>query len=320
MAGQADPTGARGLPVGVGVAQAGAAEPDRPAVSCAILGAVWVWYLTTAILVALIWGREAGPWQGSPWWFLTLHLALLLAMVAGSRRFTGPRSRRVWHGAWGVLGLPVVFSAQSLILPGVHPEPWEWVWIEWDRRICGTDPTVALQAFGAPWFRELLQWCYASFYFVPVAVLVRRALRRRWAQFEAGLVVIVFGFLLCYVGYLWFPTLPPYRFLDHGGEMRFAWMGEDLHRILDRAELHRWDCFPSGHAMLSVTALLLARRWDRWLYVALLPLVLLLVLSTMCLRYHYLVDVLAGLLLAPIALGIGGWLARVPRASSRSNS
>ena len=65
------------------------------------------------------------------------------------------------------------------------------------------------------------------------------------------------------------------------------------------AEWIKQDCWPSGHTALSFVCLVIARREGvRWAYWALLVPVTLLIFSTMYLRYHYVVDVVCGFLLA----------------------
>ena len=57
------------------------------------------------------------------------------------------------------------------------------------------------------------------------------------------------------------------------------------------------DCFPSGHTEIALVVLLYAWRFERRYFCGLLPAVGLLLFSTVYLRYHYVVDVLAGALL-----------------------
>jgi membrane-associated phospholipid phosphatase len=122
------------------------------------------------------------------------------------------------------------------------------------------------------------------------------------------MTILVFCFLCSYLGYLLFPTLPPYRFLDHGGELQGLWLAGTLHGWIDAAEANRWDCFPSGHTMLSVVSLILVWRWARRAVLPIALLVALLIFSTMALRYHWSWDVLAGALLAWPAVRCCDWL------------
>ena len=66
--------------------------------------------------------------------------------------------------------------------------------------------------------------------------------------------------------------------------------------------------FPSTHVSGSVVALICAWRYARWWGVALLPLVVSICVATVYGRYHYFVDVAAGIVMAVIGVGIGRWL------------
>ncbi len=245
-----------------------------------------------------------------------IYVAILCALLAVfvTLAWLGPQLRRstrtTLRTAATFVGLPTVFSSLCYVLPMLHPEPYEWTWIAVDRAMFGVDPTVVLQALLSPWFVEILQWCYGVFYFVPIAVLTAILFRRDGATFDRALCAVVFGFLASYLGYVLFPTLPPYRFLTHDVPLQGVFAAEWIHGVLDRAEVNRFDCFPSGHTMMSLVALHLGYRHVPRLAVVLTPIVLLLILATLALRYHYAIDVLVGAVLAPISLSCSDWLCR----------
>jgi membrane-associated phospholipid phosphatase len=66
--------------------------------------------------------------------------------------------------------------------------------------------------------------------------------------------------------------------------------------------------FPSLHVGISFVVWLYAFRNSRKLFWILSPLVLSLFVSTIYLRYHYLIDVVAGLVLAPLCFFLANWL------------
>ena len=76
--------------------------------------------------------------------------------------------------------------------------------------------------------------------------------------------------------------------------------------------------FPSLHAAVSLVALVFAWRYVRWWFWVLLPFALGLWASTIYLRHHYFVDLVAGWLLAPLAVWtaprLDAWWARQQRA------
>jgi membrane-associated phospholipid phosphatase len=74
---------------------------------------------------------------------------------------------------------------------------------------------------------------------------------------------------------------------------------------LNELEHTKDDAFPSGHTMVTVFCLIVAYRESRKLYRAWLPIAVLLIAATIYCRFHYVVDVIAGLGLAFVALPVG---------------
>jgi membrane-associated phospholipid phosphatase len=62
------------------------------------------------------------------------------------------------------------------------------------------------------------------------------------------------------------------------------------------------DAFPSGHALVTLLSMAWAWRYRLWVRWVVTILGALLVVSTVYLRYHYVVDVLAGAVLATLCL------------------
>jgi membrane-associated phospholipid phosphatase len=87
------------------------------------------------------------------------------------------------------------------------------------------------------------------------------------------------------------------------------WLFNQEVDFMDFARIRR-DVFPSMHVAISFVAWLYAYRNSKKLFWILSPLILSLWLSTLYLRYHYLIDVVAGLILAPLSFVLANWLFR----------
>jgi membrane-associated phospholipid phosphatase len=282
---------------------------------------VWIAYLLTVMAVAVAAASPHDP-SYAPGRFLLAQTPLLAAALALHLR--GPKmadsTRRLCHYALVGIGLPVVFSSLGWILPAIHPEPFEWTWIEWDRGLFGGDPSQLAEALLSPVFTELLQWVYASFYFIPITAVVGAGMSSGRKALDRALTIVVFSFLVSYLGYLLWPTLPPYRFLHYDQPLGGLWLTASLHGIIDDLEFNHWDCFPSGHTMLSLVSLIVCWRYSRRLLPILIPVVALMILSTVALRYHYVMDVLAGTVLAWPAVWLCDWLQALDAEAERKPS
>ncbi|MGE0141677.1 MAG: phosphatase PAP2 family protein [Planctomycetota bacterium] len=254
---------------------------------------IWTFYLCSVLAIDGLFGADAHG--GRPLLHALTHLLLLVIVWSVPFLVRSPAKLAITRGILTTVGLVFVFSSLAWILPSIHPEPFEHRWVDVDRAWFGVDPTVWAQRLLLPPLVEVLQFCYAIFYFVPMIAVATIGVGRGWSAYQRALETILLGFTVSYLGYLWWPTLPPYRLLEHSIPIRGVWLAETLHEALDRAEVHRWNCFPSGHTMLSVLSLTMLWRHQRRAFWLLLPGVVLLVASTVVLRYHYVVDVLAGL-------------------------
>ncbi len=69
------------------------------------------------------------------------------------------------------------------------------------------------------------------------------------------------------------------------------WVRDGLNAI----EHNKRDCMPSGHTQIALTVLYLAHRYEKVIFYLFFPIVCGLVLSTVYLRYHYVIDLIAGI-------------------------
>jgi membrane-associated phospholipid phosphatase len=181
-----------------------------------------------------------------------------------------------------------------------------------DRAIFGVDPTVWIGRFASPPLTELLEIAYASYYFILLAVGVELFLRKDRGRFAYVLFVIVYGFFLSYLGYLFVPAVGP-RFTLHdfsaiSNELPGLWLTEPIRALLNAGEsipkeelgnaIHyvQRDAFPSGHTELTLIALYLATTFRLRSRYVLYFFGALLIVSTVYLRYHYAIDLIAGAL------------------------
>jgi membrane-associated phospholipid phosphatase len=174
-----------------------------------------------------------------------------------------------------------------------------------DVWLFGVEPCLWAEQFYSRERTEVFQFFYISFALVAPAVPLWLLLKRRFDDFRRAALSIVVCFYLGYALYLILPAAPPRIALAHefkknlGGDPFFASVVAE--RALSLLPTDSRAAFPSLHAAVSLLALGLAWRFTRGLFFALLPLVLGLWVSTIYLRHHFVVDLLAGFLLAPAA-------------------
>jgi membrane-associated phospholipid phosphatase len=223
----------------------------------------------------------------------------------------------------------LIFKTVEKVSFALHGKDYDDVLIALDRMLFGVDPTVWLYGHIKlqPIVVEILQICYFSYYLLFILLAVELYLRRR-SHSEGGVhddevedyrFTVVYGFFLSYIGYLSLPAIGP-RFTLHDFsslpvELPGLWLteslryliniGENINTLMPVSEIVKHvtrDVFPSGHTQLTVITMILAFRYrarSRWI-ISLLGCGL--VISTVLLRYHYVIDVIAGLVFAVLTI------------------
>ena len=179
-----------------------------------------------------------------------------------------------------------------------------------DQRLFHFQASVAIQRFISPPLTGWMEFAYAYHIFnIPLVAcfLYLRRPRERFREMMSGVLVVSFLGLL---GYLVVPAVGPMYTLRHQYTVPLAQPLGVFNRqveFMDFARIRR-DVFPSLHVGISFVVWLYAWRNSRPLFWVLAPLILSLWVSTVYLRYHYLVDCVAGLVLAPLSYWLANWM------------
>ena len=176
-----------------------------------------------------------------------------------------------------------------------------------DRLLFGETPSVLLQRVITP----LLTNAMSAFYFLHLVappVLAYVLYRRDRRLFREFLFAILLSGVIGSAGYLAVPaTGPQVAFPELFQVPLQGNVFDPITRILETARAPR-DVFPSLHVGVSTIVLYYAFRQGRVPGLLLLPFVAGNWISTLYLRYHYLIDVFAGWLVAPMAIFLSGCL------------
>jgi membrane-associated phospholipid phosphatase len=141
---------------------------------------------------------------------------------------------------------------------------------------------------------------YISYYFIPVVLITVLYLKDRMAEFDRSVFVLAFGYYISFIGYILFPAIGPRYALAHlySVPLEGSFITDFVRDILNALEHNKRDCMPSGHTQIVLIVLYLAHRYEKFLFYLLSPIVCALILSTIYLRYHYVIDLLVGMTFA----------------------
>ncbi|MBU4321396.1 MAG: phosphatase PAP2 family protein [Thermodesulfovibrionales bacterium] len=239
---------------------------------------------------------------------ISIYTTLLISQFIIIRFRDRNRFLRITYDlVFPIICVIILFDSLEWVVHYVNPKDIDPLLIKLDYIIFGNHPTVMLEAIMNPFLTDILQAAYSTYYFIPVIFGITLVRNNQRKEFDRSLFLILFCFYLSYLGYIIWPALGPRFALDHLQTQRLEgfFIAEPMQNLLNRLEGIKRDAFPSGHTGVALTVLYLAYNYKRTLFRIYLPVVILLLFSTVYCRYHYVVDVIAGVILAIAAIFFG---------------
>ncbi len=261
--------------------------------------------LALSLLTLVSYGALPDPGE------ILLRFSLMGAFVAlivflARRTDRLPNAIRIVVDFYPIAFIPFVFESLGPLIAAARGPVRDALLIAADRALFGRDVTVWLERAVRPWLTDLLYLCYASYYFISI-VLGAFLWRRSVPEARRYIFTLTFCYFVSYAGYFLLPALGP-RFALASQQtvvLETTPLSRAIATTINALERTKFDVFPSGHTMIAAVVLIVAFRRARGLFWLLLPIGSGLILSTVYCRYHYVVDVLAGLVLAFLGVPAG---------------
>jgi len=239
--------------------------------------------------------------------YALVFLACLIGAIAVQRWTQRDPTPLRWRIR--LLFYPAVMGVSFFILehaiPALGVPRADSLLLAWDRALFGETPSITYMARDHPWLNDGLMLAYLFFFYYLILVPAHYCIcdLRRFRKCFAGLFTIYGISLLCYT---LLPAGGPHLHLAFAdpleGPFVIRWALAPINVASNGV-----DVFPSVHFAASFYLLVFdwwhyRRRF--WWYV--LPCVALW-FATVLLRFHYLVDLLAGLVVALVGLAFAWW-------------
>jgi membrane-associated phospholipid phosphatase len=265
--------------------------------------------------------REQLPLWRSLLFRYVLWLGLLAVLASSSRWGATGKLTNIFHDFSPILFIVLIYESLGDLIQYLRPDI-DPVLIRIDFALFGVHPTVWIERWITPWLTDLLSLAYISYYFIPFFLGAVLYAKGRTEDFYRVIFVLAFGYYLSFIGYILFPAIGPRYTLTHlqTVPLKATFITDFVRDILNAAEHNMRDCMPSGHTQMALMTLYLSHRCERILFWVLLPVVCGIVLSTVYLRYHYVIDLFAGTGAAIASLLIAPGLYRYWAGGSNSKS
>jgi len=240
---------------------------------------------------------------------LNLGFWIIISFLAFASTEPEFRLLRFLHDWYPVAAIFLIFKEVYVVIETVGRPDIDTALINLHRAIFGADPTVWISRFSLPVLTEILQIAYVSYYLLMITLAAELYLRKNYEKFAYGIFAFTYGFMLSYLGYILFPAVGP-RFTLHAfnsieTELPGLYVTDFLRQFINAGEsipngvanpiaVAQRDAFPSGHTQMIVMVMYFASKYRLKSRFVLYAMGTLLIISTVYLRYHYVVDLIAG--------------------------
>jgi membrane-associated phospholipid phosphatase len=258
-------------------------------------------YLAVTGLLVMVWGNGVN----NRWKIVLLHMALLMAVYAIVRYLSDSRSRSVRFIRLLYIPLTITFFYEetSLFLHLFHSGWFDGRIIALERSILGVSPTLWVQPWQKPLINEWLMMGYFSYYFIVGIPLLVLFFKRRDLEVAQLTWAISLAFFISYLGFILYPVQGP-RFELAGmyqRELNGFFFVPLVAALMKAAAIHG-GCMPSSHVAAALVSTVYILKYNRRWGMLCILLVIALCLGTVWGRFHYLSDVMGGILIAVFVL------------------
>ena len=255
-------------------------------------------FLIGLFLLVFFFRGQIPPWR-SQFLFYGLLFGLLLALKISSDRKRSKEIGGLLHGFSPAVFIILIYQSLGNMIQYLQPDIDPYL-IRIDLFLFGAHPTVWMERWITPWLTDLLSLAYFSYVFLPFILVLTLYLKGRNEVFGQTMFILTFGYYLSFIGYILFPAIGP-RFTQvhlYSVPLEGSFITDFTRDTLNALQHNKRDCMPSGHTQIALMVLFLAWRHEKTLFYIFTPLVTGLIISTVYLRYHYVIDLIAGTALA----------------------
>ena len=249
-------------------------------------------FLIGLIGLTLIFKGQIPLWRSLLLRYLMLMALLFVLKVTSDRKGKGGT---FFDNFSPVIFIVLIYESLGDLIQYLRQDIDSWL-IQIDLFLFGVHPTVWMERWIVPWFTDIMSLAYFSYYFFPLTLLIVLYIRNRKLEFDESMFVLTFGYYASFIGYILFPAIGPRYTLTsfHSVPLEGTWITDFVRDSLNYLEHNKRDCMPSGHTQMVLMVLYLAYRYQKFLFYVFFPIICGLILSTVYLRYHYVIDLFAG--------------------------
>lgn len=240
--------------------------------------------------------------------WLCIWVAVLSRRTSFQNRYID-QIRRFYINFYPLIFLFVLFESFFMILPFFNPKDYDSVLANFDYRLLTVHPTVWVENIFSPLLTDILYLLYLFYFPLPFFILVYLYRKGKFKELDKSVFLLLFVYYGAYIGYFFVPATGPrlYEPIMHlqTKQLTGIFLAGPIRELIAFFEPNKFDAFPSLHTGISLSTLILMAKYNKKMFTIFIPIVAGIWLSLVYCRFHYVADMLAGIVWTVTAFIIG---------------
>ncbi len=240
-------------------------------------------------------------------------LAVYLRKYLKNKKMTGflGKAGKVYLDFYPLIFMFVIFETFFMILPYFNPGDYDRELALFDFRLFGVNPTVWIERWVHPWLTDLLYLIYFIYYPFPLFILVYLYRKEKFTELDRSIFLLLVVNYGAYIIYFFVPAMGP-RYYEpimqlQTKSLNGVFLAVPIREVIHFFEPNKFDAFPSLHTATTLTTLIIMAKYNKKMFLIFIPFFLGILLAVIYCRFHYVADVIAGIVWALLAVSAAGY-------------
>jgi membrane-associated phospholipid phosphatase len=257
-------------------------------------------YLLVLSLIILFFKHNQPLW----FYYIIFNFSIVVIILSGVKflSFTNGIVKFIRHW-YPVFLFTFLYEETRYLIHLVFPGFFDFRIYNLELIFLGNYPTVFLERYSIPILNEYFLLAYFSYYFLLPVSGIALYFGKKIKEFDRMVFTSAIAFYISYLGFIFFPVEGPRYALSavHQIPIRGFIFVPLAQWIVKVGGLHG-GCMPSSHVAIACVVFVFSYRYIRKLFYFFGPLIISLFIGTVWGRFHYVLDVLAGIIVGLLSL------------------
>jgi membrane-associated phospholipid phosphatase len=254
-----------------------------------------LFYLTILSLLILVFRSNQENWL--IYVVFNFAVCVSIVLIAGATNHNSNPWIKFFRHFYPLLFFILLYEETRHLVHIIFPGWFDPLINSLELQVFSVYPTVWMQKFISPVLNDYLMFSYSFYYLLLLILGLGLYFKNKIKELDKLTFTSAVAFYISFLGFILFPVEGPrYALMDlHNFKLGGAFFTPLAQGLIKVAGIHG-GAMPSSHVAVALVVLIYARRHYRLLYYILSLPILSLFVSTVYGRFHYVSDVVAGLL------------------------